>query len=108
MTMFDERERAFEQMFVHDAEARFRALARRNKLLGEWAVAQLGLSGDRASAYLNGVSRSVVAAVVDESLVEKLSADFAKAGISQSAEQIREKMSSLMTTAINQVRSSTW
>lgn len=108
MTLFEDRERAFEQMFVHDEEARFRALARRNKLLGQWAATQLGLTGQKADAYVNEISRSLMARVVDESLVEKLRADFEANGVNQSDEQIREKMSELMAAAINQVRTNAW
>ncbi|WP_262265732.1 DUF1476 domain-containing protein [Microvirga yunnanensis] len=108
MTLFQDRERAFEQMFVHDEEARFRALARRNKLLGQWAATQLGLTGQKADAYVNEISRSLVARVIDEGLVEKLRADFEANGVTQSDEQIRERMSELMAAAVTQVRSSTW
>jgi hypothetical protein len=108
MTLFEDRERAFEQMFVHDEEARFRALARRNKLLGQWAATQLGLTAQKADAYVSEISRSLVARVVDESLVEKLRADFEANGVNQSDEQIREKMSELMAAAVTQVRSSAW
>ena len=108
MTLFENRERAFEQMFVHDEEARFRALAKRNKLLGQWATTQLGLTGEKADAYVNEISRSLVARVVDEGLVEKLRTDFAAHGINQSDDQIREKMAELMAVGATQVRSSAW
>ncbi|MGO4525198.1 DUF1476 domain-containing protein [Microvirga sp. 2MCAF35] len=108
MTLFQDREQAFEQTFVHDEEARFRALARRNKLLGQWAATQLGLTGQKADAYVNEISGSLVARVVDEGLVEKLRADFVTKGVNQSDEQIREKMAELMAAAVAQVRSSTW
>ena len=108
MTLFNDRERAFEQIFVHDEEARFRALAKRNKRLGQWAAAQIGMTGENADAYVSEISRSVVAAVVDESLVDKLRVDFEAGGVSQSDDQIRAKMSELMATAISQVRSSSW
>ncbi|MGO4572391.1 DUF1476 domain-containing protein [Microvirga sp. 2TAF3] len=108
MTLFGNREQAFEQMFVHDEEARFRALARRNKLLGEWAAKQLRLTGAQADAYVEETSRSVVAAVVDERLVKQIHADFEARGIGQSEDQIREKMSELMAAAIAQVKSKPW
>ncbi|MBF9196933.1 DUF1476 domain-containing protein [Microvirga terrestris] len=108
MTLFENRERAFEQMFVHDEEARFRALARRNKLLGQWAATHLGLAGGKAEAYVSEISGSLVARVVDEGLVEKLRADFEANGVNLSDEQIREKMAELMAVAATQVRSSTW
>ena len=108
MTLFEDRERGFEQMFVHDEEARFRALAKRNRLLGEWAAAQLGLAGQKADSYVDEISRSLVARVVDEGLVKKLLSDFQSNGVDQSDERIREKMTELMATAVTQVRSSTW
>jgi hypothetical protein len=108
MTLFENRERAFEQMFVHDEEARFRALARRNKLLGQWAATQLGLTGVKADAYVDEISKSLVARVVDEGLVEKLRADFEANGVNQSDDQICEKLSELMAAAVTQVRSSSW
>jgi hypothetical protein len=95
-------------MFVHDEEARFRALARRNKLLGQWAATQIGLSGAKADVYVTEISQSLVARVIDEGLVEKLRADFAAHGVNPSDDQIRKKMSELMAVAVTQVRSSTW
>jgi hypothetical protein len=108
MILFQEREQAFEQMFVHDEEARFRVLARRNKLLGQWAATQFSLSGAKADAYVDEISQSLVARVVDEGLVEKLRVDFEANGVKQSDDQIREKMSELMAVAVTQIRSSEW
>lgn len=108
MTLFNERERAFEQMFAHDQEARFRALAKRNKLLGQWAAERLGLRGQEADSYAQEIGGSVVTAVVDENLVAKIRMDFEARGVAVPQEQIREKMSDLMTTAVAQVRSATW
>ena len=51
MTTFDERERNYEAKFAHDADLRFKAEARRNRLLGEWAAGLLGKTGDEARAY---------------------------------------------------------
>ena len=45
MTTFDKREEGFEKKFAHDEELRFKAMARRNKLLGLWAAGILGKSG---------------------------------------------------------------
>lgn len=108
MTLFENREQGFEQMFAHDEEARFRAIAKRNRLLGRWAAGELGLSGQKADAYVDEIGRSLVAHVVDERLVEKLLADFEANGVTRSEEQIREKLTELMATAVTEVRSSTW
>jgi hypothetical protein len=108
MTLFDDRERAFEQMFAHDEEARFRALARRNKLLGQWAADKLGLGPQDAAAYVDEVRGSVVAAVVDEGLVRKIGEDFDARGIAVSDEDIRQKMAELMARASEEVRAGEW
>jgi hypothetical protein len=107
MTLFDERERAFEEMFVHDEETRFKALARRNKLLGLWAAEQIGLSGEKASLYADEIRRSVVAAQPDMQLLQKIQTDFEVNGVDPSEDRIREKMGELMARAIMEVRSDT-
>ena len=107
MTTFDEREQAFERMFVHDEETRFRALARRNTVLGRWAVEQLGLSGQDASAYMEEIRKSIVVAQGDEQIVRKLSRDFESAGVALSEGEIRERMNELLAQAITQIKSGT-
>jgi hypothetical protein len=106
MTTFDDREQAFERMFVHDEEMRFKALARRNKVLGQWAAEQMGLSRQEASAYAEEIRRnSIVAAQGDEQVVRKLRQDIESAGMRVSDEQIREKMNELLARAVTQIRS---
>src|ERR1700748_1135022 len=51
MTTFDKREEGFEKQFAHDEELKFKATARRNKMLGLWAAEKLGLSGPEADSY---------------------------------------------------------
>jgi hypothetical protein len=108
MTMFDDRERAFEQRFAHDEEARFRALARRNRLLGRWAADQMGLSGAAAAAYADDLTKCVVTAVVDEGVVQRIRADFAARAVHQPEDRIRAKLAELMATAVEQVRHDSW
>ena len=55
MTTFDKREEVFENKFAHDEELRFKAHARRNKLVGLWAAGKLGLAGEAAEAYAKAV-----------------------------------------------------
>ena len=107
MTTFDEREQAFERMFVHDEETRFRALARRNTVLGRWAAEQLGLSGPAASAYVDEIRKTIVAAQADEQVVRKLVHDFETAGVPISEGEIRERMGELLAKAIAEIRSGT-
>ena len=107
MTTFDEREQAFERMFVHGEDTRFRALARRNKVLGQWAAEQLGLRGQDASAYMEEIRKSIVVAQGDEQMVRKLSHDFESAGTPLPEGEIRERMNELLAQAITQIKSGT-
>ena len=77
MTTFDDRERAQEAKFAHDAELNFKAEARRNRLLGEWAAALLGKTGDDARAYAMTVLTSDFEEPGDEDVYRKLAADLA-------------------------------
>ena len=103
MTTFDKREDAFEAKFARDEELRFKAEARRNKLLGLWAAEKLGKSGDEAEAY----AKDVVAADFEESgeedVFRKVRKDFDAAGVEQSDHQIRRTMSELLATAVAQI-----
>lgn len=80
MTSFDDRERAFEAKFAHDEEARFRAVARRDHLLGEWAAAHTGLSPAETAAYCDVIVRMNVERDGEEAIVSKLLADIHSAG----------------------------
>ncbi|MBS9720686.1 DUF1476 domain-containing protein [Tianweitania sp. BSSL-BM11] len=103
MASFDDRQDGFERKFAHDEEMRFKAMARRNKLLGVWAAGELGKSGDEAEAY----ARSVVAAdfeeAGDEDVFRKIRADFDSGNVAQTDQQIRMKMYELLQTAANQL-----
>jgi hypothetical protein len=104
MTTFDKREDAFESTFAHEAELRFRAGARRNKLLGLWAAALLGKSGADAAEYAKAVVASDLEHAGHEDVFRKIRADFDAAGVSQSDHQIRRTMDELMSKAVEQVR----
>ncbi len=103
MSGMGDREKAFENKFAHDEALRFKAEARRNKLLGLWAAEKLGKSGDEADAYAKEVIRSDFAEPGDEDVFRKIRADFDAAGVDQSDHQIRRTMQELMVTAREQV-----
>jgi hypothetical protein len=103
MTSFDKREEAFEQQFAHDEELRFKATARRNKMLGLWAAGKLGLSGTEADSY----ALSVVMAAFEDSahdVVNKIRRDFDAKGVAQSDHQITRQMIELMAIAIQDIK----
>jgi hypothetical protein len=107
MSSFDKRGETFEKKFALDEEQKFKAEARRNKLLGLWAAEKLGLTGDAATAY----SKEVVAAdfeeAGDQDVQNKVAKDFAAKGVAIAGPEVRAKMSELMAVAAAQVKSGT-
>ena len=104
MTTFDKREEGFEKKFAMDEESRFKAMARRNKLLGLWAAEKLGLTGGDADAYAKAVIRADFEEAGDDDVFRKVRADFDAKAVAQSDHQIRRTMDELMSTAIDQIR----
>jgi hypothetical protein len=100
MTSFDDRESAFENKFAHDEEMKFRAEARRNKLLGLWAAELLGKTGDEADAYAIEVVKSDFEEAGHEDVVRKVAGDL---GDIADADTIRRKMDELLVTAKGQL-----
>jgi len=106
MTTFDKREEGFEKKFAHDEELRFKAMARRNKLLGMWAAEKLGMSGPGADAYAKEVVMADFEAPGDDDVFQKVRKDFDAKGVAQSDHQIRRTMDELMEQAIAQIKAS--
>ncbi len=107
MTTFDKREEGFEKKFALDEEQKFKAEARRNRLLGLWAAGKLGISGDAANAYAREVVAAEFSEGGDAAVVGKLMSDLAAKGIAIPETEIRDQMSELMTQAIAQVKAGT-
>ena len=105
MSTFDKREDGFEKKFVHDEEMRFKANARRNKLLGLWAAEKMGISGDAAATYAQEVVAADFEEAGDEDVFRKIRRDFDAKGVDQSDHQIRRTMAELMDEAIRQLQS---
>jgi hypothetical protein len=89
MSTFDDREKAFENQFARDADMQFRIVARRNRLLGEWAAAKMGLTAEESDAYAKAVVQADFEEVGDEDVIRKLVADFAAAAMDVSDEEVR-------------------
>lgn len=102
MSSFDQREEGFEKKFALDEELRFKAEARRNKLLGLWAAGQLGLSGDEAAAYAKEVVAADFEEAGDADVLRKITADLSGKGVTE--QQIRAKMDELLTAAVAQIK----
>lgn len=103
MTTFDKREEGFEKKFAHDEELKFKAYARRNKLLGLWAAEQLGKTGPDADAYAKEVVMADFEEAGDDDVARKVIGDLAAKGVSET--QVREKMNELLATAVAQIQS---
>jgi hypothetical protein len=104
MTTFDQRKDAFENKFAHDEELRFKATARRNKLLGLWAAEKLGKSGAEADAYAKSVVVADFEEAGDEDVVRKVKSDFALANVNTSDAEIRTVMTELLIKAAEDIQ----
>ena len=107
MTTFDKREEGFEKKFAMDEEQKFKAEARRNKLLGLWVAEKLGITGDAATAYAKEVVAADFEEAGDSDVVRKVTGDLAAKGIAITEAQLRAKMDELMALAIMQVKAGT-
>jgi hypothetical protein len=104
MSTFDKREEGFERKFAHDEEVRFKARARRNKLLGLWAAQKLGLGGDAAEAYAKEIVAADFEAPGDDDVLARIRRDFDAKAVDQSDHQIRRTMEELMAKAVEDVK----
>ena len=104
MTTFDKREEGFEKKYALDEEQKFKAEARRNKLLGLWVAEKLGISGDAANTYAKEVVAADFEEAGDKDVLHKVLKDLtAKEGAITEA-TIRAKMDELMVLAVTQVK----
>ncbi|HEX4040368.1 MAG TPA: DUF1476 domain-containing protein [Xanthobacteraceae bacterium] len=104
MTTFDKREEAFEKQFAHDEELKFKATARRNKMLGLWAAEKLGLTGPSADSYALSVVMTEFEQTGDRDVAHKIRKDFDAKSVAQSDHQIARTMNELMAKAVADIR----
>ena len=103
MSQFEDRQKGQEAKFAFDAEKKFKAEARRNKLLGFWAAELLGHTGDAADAYAAEVVAADFEEPGDEDVFRKVSADLKAKGLSLGEDVIRQKMATLVAVANEQI-----
>lgn len=101
MAGMDDRERAYENKFAHDAELRFKAEARRNRMLGRWAAERMGITGAQADAYASDVVKADFQEAGDEDVLRKVSADFADKGVAISDTELRAEMDRMMAEVVD-------
>ena len=103
MTQFDDRERAFESKFAHDEEMKFRVTARRNRLLGEWAARQMGLTDAEAESYAKDVVRSDFEEAGEHDVIRKVLGDLTAAGVDIDEEKVLDAMRNKEVDARRQI-----
>jgi hypothetical protein len=104
MTTFDKREDAFEKQFAHDEELKFKATARRNKLLGLWAAEKLGLKGAEADSYALSIVTADFEEASEHDVARKIRKDFDAKGVEQSDHQIARHMNEFMAKAVTDIQ----
>ena len=102
MTTFNDREKGFERKFALDAEQEFKATARRNRMLGEWAAGLMGL--ESSEEYVRAVVKSDFEMPGDEDVLRKVFEDLKGSGVAVSEGEVRMKMAELLAQAREGVR----
>ena len=103
MTGFNDREKSFEKKFAMDEELKFRAEARRNKLLAQWAAEKLGLTGAAVDDYIKAVRKADLAEKGDEDVVRKIKKDLDDKGVPVADADLRKAMADFLHTAMQQI-----
>jgi len=101
---FDKREEGFEKKFAVDEELKFKANARRNRLLGLWAASKLGLSGPEADAYAKEVVVADFEEAGEDDVFRKIRKDLDAKGVKDTDQQIRQAMDELMAKAVLEIQ----
>jgi hypothetical protein len=103
MTTFKEREKGFEKKFARDQELKFKAEARRNKMLAKWAAGELGITGPAVEDYVKAVRKADLAEKGDEDLFRKIRKDFDDNGVKIADAEIRKVMVDFLAEAVGQL-----
>jgi hypothetical protein len=106
MTTFDDREKAYEKKFALDQDLKFRAEARRNKMLAEWAAAKLGIMGQALEDYVKAVRRADLEEKGDHDVFRKIRKDFDEKGVPIQDDEIRQAMSEFLAKAVAEIEAS--
>lgn len=103
MTTFDERQKGFEKKFAHDADLKFRAESRRNKMIAEWAGGKLGLTGAALEDYVKAVRKADLAEKGDGDVIRKILKDLTDKGIKSSEAEIAKLMGDFLAKAVGEI-----
>ena len=103
MTTFDDREKSFEKKFAMDQDLKFKAEARRNKMLAEWAAAKMGITGADLDEYVRAVRKADLAEKGDDDVFRKVQKDLADKGLKIADADIRKAMGEFLSKAVTEV-----
>lgn len=103
MTSFDDRKDAFETKFARDEEMAFRVIARRNRLVGAWAAAQMKLTPEETDAYCKAVVQADFEEAGDEDVVRKVVGDLMAAGVESDDAAVRRALAEQTVEARRQL-----
>lgn len=103
MSSFDDRKKGFEAKFAHDADLKFKAESRRNKMLAEWAAGQMGMSGGAVDDYVKEVRRADFEEAGDDDVFRKVKSDLKAKSVGISDESLRDKMDELLAKAVDEI-----
>ncbi len=103
MTAFDDREKGFEKKFAHDQDLKFKAESRRNKYIGEWAAAKLGITGAAVDDYVKAVRKSDFEKAGDDDVLAKIAKDFADKGVKVADAEVRKQMNEYLAKAVEEI-----
>lgn len=103
MTTFDDRQKGFEKKFAHDADLKFKAESRRNKMLAEWAASKLGLTGEAIDQYVKDVRRADLEEKGDDDVFRKVKADLDAKGAGVPEAEIRKMMGEFLAKAVSDI-----
>lgn len=105
MSTFDEREKGFEKKFAHDQDLKFKAEARRNKALAEWAGAKMGMGGAEVEEYIKAVRKADLAEKGDDDVIRKVVKDLTEKGIKVSEADVRKQSMEFLAKAVSDIES---
>ncbi len=103
MAAFDDREKGFEKKFAHDADLKFKAESRRNKMLAEWAGGLMGITGAALEDYVKAVRKADLAEKGDADVIRKVLKDLNDKGVKTTEVEVARKMGEMLATAVEQI-----
>ena len=105
MTTFDDREKGFEKKFAHDADLKFKAESRRNKMIAEWAAGKMGLSGAAVEDYVKAVRKADLTEKGDDDVFRKIKTDLAAKNLTVADTDLRKQMDAFLAKAVTDIES---